>query len=237
MFKNNMDNLALKQRREWGIDNYSPLNIFSIVLDKVNNITIQWLEMDQYISGCCSKNSTDYLLLINSTHSKGRQNFTLAHELYHLFHENSNEWVVCTDYSSTTESEINANNFASSLLMPNCALFDYITRNNIEKWNLKDIIKCEQFFQISHSYLLNRLKSEDLISHNEFIEFKPNIIKNSRNLGFDTELYEPSPSNKRFYSLGSIIPLTEEVYKKNKISKGMHDEIFIRNFRADIIYK
>ena len=236
MLKNNIDDLALKQRRKWGIDSYSPLNVFSIALDNINNLTIQWLEMDQFISGCCSKNITDYLVLINSTQSKGRQNFTFAHELYHLLHEKSDGWIVCTD-NINIESELNANNFASSLLMPDCALSDYIYRNNIINWNLRDMIKCEQFFQISHSHLLNRLKKEDLISLDEFKKFKLNVIKNSKKLGFDTELYEPSPSNKHFYSLGSIIPLTEEVFSKNKISKGMHDEIFIRNYRADIIYK
>ena len=53
-----------------------------------------------------SKISSDMLIGINSNMSIGRQNFTLAHELYHLlYEENKNNFVIC-DYSSESESEI-----------------------------------------------------------------------------------------------------------------------------------
>ncbi len=50
-----------------------------------------------------SKISSDMLIGINSNMSIGRQNFTLAHELYHLlYEENKNNFVIC-DYSSESE--------------------------------------------------------------------------------------------------------------------------------------
>ena len=59
-----------------------------------------------------SKISSDMLIGINSNMSIGRQNFTLAHELYHLlYEENKNNFVIC-DYSSESDSEIEANIFA-----------------------------------------------------------------------------------------------------------------------------
>ena len=80
-----------------------------------------------------SKISSDMLIGINSNMSIGRQNFTLAHELYHLlYEENKNNFVIC-DYSSESESEIEANIFASYLLIPYEGLKRYAKNMNISK--------------------------------------------------------------------------------------------------------
>lgn len=228
------NDLALSLRRQWGIDDYSPIDIFSLVLEKIENLTILWMKMDEDVSGCCSKNDKHKVILINSIHKKGRQNFTLAHELYHLLYDNSNQFFYCSDDNDDVEKE--ANNFASSLLMPNVALMDYINRRNIKKWSRKDIIKCEQWFQISHENLLYRLLNEGSITEKEFNKFKPHVISYASRYGFDTSLYEPSSEKREYYALGHIIPLVEKIYSKKKISKGLKNEILINNFRSDIAY-
>ena len=43
--------------------------------------------MPETIYGCCCKTTLDSLIMINSNHSKGIQNVTIAHELYHLLFE------------------------------------------------------------------------------------------------------------------------------------------------------
>ncbi|MDL2246832.1 ImmA/IrrE family metallo-endopeptidase [Methanobrevibacter sp. OttesenSCG-928-K11] len=229
------NNLAEELRREWGIDNYSPIDIFSLVTDKINNLTILFHPIDNKISGCCCKYDGELLILINSNHSKGRQNFTLAHELYHLKYENNNEWLICSDHDYN-DSEKEANNFASSLLMPIGALSSYKNINGIKNWNLENIIKCEQFFQMSHSSMLYRLKKEKYISSEDYNLYLDNIKKKASKLGFSTELYDPSPKSKKYFSLGNYIRLTEEAFDKNKISIGKKDEMLLDVFRSDIVY-
>ena len=233
-----MEQLALKLRREWGIDPYAPVDIFSLALEKIDNLTLQWLEMDQIVSGCCLKSDDDCLILINSGQSRGRQNFTLAHELYHLKFDESPESVVCKA-NSKDATELKANKFASYFLMPTFALDDYYNRSNIDEWTLKDMVKCEQLFQISHKALLNRLHEQEYLDDKSFEQFCDptfSIKKYAANLGFDTSLYENSPESRKNYVLGNLIPLTEKLYEKDQIPKRLRDEIFLKNSRADLVY-
>jgi len=228
--------LAENLRRKWGIDNYSPIDVFSLVLEKMPNLTLILLPLNEKISGCCSKIDDDQVILLNSEHSKGRQNFTLAHEIYHLKYEDNEEWIICGG-NSDNSSEKEANSFASSLLMPDNALHDYMYKNNIEKWNLKDIIHCEQFFQISHTAMLYRLRFiENLISYDDFLSYKKNVKQKAKKLGFSSELYDPSIESKKYFSLGNYIRLTEEVFEKGKISIGKKEELLMDVFRSDIVY-
>ena len=229
------NDLALSLRREWGIDDYSPIDIFSLALDKMPNLTIIWMKMDDEVSGACSKQGKDSVVAINSIHSKGRQNFTLAHELYHLLYDKSNTQFFCTD-DDNDEVEEEANNFASSLLMPTAALREFKIKNIGEKWTIKDLVKCEQWFAISHKNLLNRLLHIGDIDYSDYERFKYGIKAHALRLGYDLELYESSNENKQYYALGHIIPLAEKIYDSGKISKGLKNEILINNFRSDIAY-
>lgn len=219
-------------RKSWDIDNSAPLNIIPLALSNIDNLTIVWFPMIDELSGCCAKTDKDNVICINSKHSKGRQNFTLAHELYHLLYEDFKDSFVC-NLNSKEESEKNANKFASSFLIPNIALYGFINRNNISKWNLNDIIKCEQYFQISHMAMLCKLRCEKLISYEEFLKFRYGVKKVAWDLGFDLSLYEPT---RQSYCLGKIIPLSNLAYDNKKISGGKYDEILLNIFRSDMVY-
>lgn len=219
-------------RRSWGIDNVSPINILSAVLDNVDNLTILWFPMLDDVSGCCAKTDEYKLICINSMHSKGRQNFTIAHELYHLLFEDDINSFIC-NFNSDDESEINADKFASSLLMPDIALFEFINKHGIKKWSLSDVIKCEQYFQISHIAMLCKLRREDMISYDDFKAFKTSVKKNALQLGYDLSLYEPT---RQYYSLGEIIPLSKKLYDEKRITGGKFDEILLDVFREDLVY-
>lgn len=228
--------LAEDLRREWGIDNYAPIDIFNIVNENMPNLTLIFSPLDEKISGCSSKIEDQEVILINSEHSKGRQNFTLAHELYHLRYEDNNEWLICSIEKTENPSEKEADNFASSLLMPNSALRDYKKRNNINKWSLDNIISCEQFFDISHTSMLLRLRRLNSITFDEYKNYKPNVKKEAMKLGFSTELYEPSIESKKYFSLGNYIRLTEKAYENGKISIGKRNELLNDVYRSDIVY-
>ena len=69
-----LNSLALKTRRMWNEDGYSPIDIFAIVNGwKDMKITIVKYPMSSRISGMCIKEKDDIVICINSATSYGRQ--------------------------------------------------------------------------------------------------------------------------------------------------------------------
>ncbi len=227
-----LNKLAIEFRSDIGLNQESPLDFFPVITNKLKNLTIVFLEMDEKISGACFKVDSQQIMFINSKHPKGRQVFTAAHELYHLFYEDA-AFTIC-NLNSNDEIEKNANQFASFLLMPINALYSYKKENNIEKWNLNSIIDCEQYFQISHEALLYRLKNGSDITFEEFNKFKPNIKNNAQYCGYDSSLYEPYIDKN--YTIGNYVRLVEEVYRKDLISNGKREEYLIQSYLSDLVY-
>ena len=227
-----LNKLAIEFRSDIGLNQESPLDFFPVITNKLKNLTIVFLEMDEKISGACFKVDSQQIMFINSKHPKGRQVFTAAHELYHLFYEDA-AFTIC-NLNSNDEIEKNANQFASFLLMPINALYSYKKENNIEKWNLNSIIDCEQYFQISHEALLYRLKNGSDITFEEFNKFKPNIKNNAQYCGYDSSLYEPYIDKN--YTIGNYVRLVEEVYQKDLISNGKREEYLIQSYLSDLVY-
>lgn len=219
-------------RRLWNIPENSPIDIFTVVLDKIENVTICLMDLEENLSGSSCKKKGQNIIFINSKHPLGRQRFTLAHELYHL--EYQEEFTNC-DINSDTEIEEEADQFASCLLMSNGALFNYEMENNIKEWTLDDVIQTEQYFQISHKAMLRRLKTLNKISEDTAEEYLPDIKFNASIRGYALNLYEPY-SNKKNLVLGNYIQMTNKAYELNKISESKRDELLLEAFCDDIVY-
>lgn len=226
---------AQSLRRDWGIEGFACVNLRSLIQTNMKNLTVLWFPMKTNISGCCSKTDEDNIIFVNTNHTIGRQNFTLAHELYHLLYDDIGEFVVC-GVNTNSESEKNANDFASALLMPDSALYWFKNKNNIDDWSLEDVIKCEQYFQVSNSAMLMRLKNLNWINDDQFEEYGSDIIRQANRLGYDTSLYKPSLENQKYSSIGELIRLTEKAFDDKKITGGKRREILLKSFRNDILY-
>lgn len=227
--------LAEMLRHEWGIESFASINVRSLIYSNIRDLTVLWFPMETHISGCCSKTKEDKIIFINTNHAVGRQNFTLAHELYHLLFEDLDDFIIC-GVNPKSESEKNANDFASSLLMPDSALYWFKNKNMIQEWSLEDVIKCEQYYQVSRQAMLHRLKAMGWINQKEFRQFGFDIIRNADRLGYDTGLYKHSPESQRYSSIGQLIRLTEKMYDDNRITDGKRREILLKCFRNDMIY-
>nr|WP_304049388.1 ImmA/IrrE family metallo-endopeptidase [Methanobrevibacter gottschalkii] len=226
---------AQSLRYDWGIEGFACVNLRSLIQTNMKNLTVLWFPMKTNISGCCSKTDEDNIIFVNTNHTIGRQNFTLAHELYHLLYDDIGEFVVC-GVNTNSESEKNANDFASALLMPDSALYWFKNKNNIDDWSLEDVIKCEQYFQVSNSAMLMRLKNLNWINDDQFEEYGSDIIRQANRLGYDTSLYKPSLENQKYSSIGELIRLTEKAFDDKKITGGKRREILLKSFRNDILY-
>lgn len=223
---------ANEYRRKWGIDEYAPIDIFSVILNKIQNITIAFIDANEKLSGSCLDLKNQKVIFINTKHSLGRQRFTAAHELYHL-HFNKKTFMTCsTDIKIQKEKD--ADQFASCLLLPHGALRKYEDENNISKWDLTNIIKAEQYFQISHKALLRRLLFLKKITRKEYKQFLPNIKKNASKRGYPINLYTPF-TNKEIV-MGNYIKLLTKAWDTQKISKGKMDELLLDAFYEDYCF-
>ena len=229
-----MNELACACRRQWKIDVNESIDIFSLAINKIKNLTIVFKIMDDDISGACLKLANENIIFVNSRHRKGRQAFTIAHELYHLKYDD-NKFNIC-GIESDDEIEKKADLFASCLLMPHGAIETYKLNNDIQKWDLDSIIDAEQYFQISHQALLLRLRFFlNEITYEQYMAFKEDIIRNASIRGYDSSLYTPY-LNMEYLTIGNYIKLTEKAFEEDLISQGKKEELLLDAFREDIVY-
>lgn len=231
------DNVILKAndcRRVWNINEFDPIDIVNVCLNKFRNITLVFFIANENMSGASCKVNDEIVIFINSNHTYGRQRFTIAHELYHIIY-GENEFVNCSINSNSIIEE-QADKFASYLLMSDGALLNYKHENNINNWKLEDIIACEQYFQISRQAILNRLKSfekDDTIKYDKYYQ---NIKYNAKKYGFDLKLYSPY-SNDENLLIGNYIRLTMGAFEDGLITRSRKDELLRDAFYYDFLNK
>ena len=231
-----LNSLALQMRRVWGQDAYAPIDIFSIV-SSLKNMTVIKYPLSSSISGMTTKIDEDYIICINSHMSKGRQRFTLAHELYHVLFEDINGRVICgLDMScNKSDSEKEADQFASYLLMPYDSLLQY--NDNHCHWNLEGIIKAQQYFQISHQAILFRLLNDGMIDSLTYEKYKSIMVSyEAAKLGYNTELYQADDESSQYFTTGEYIRKVQMTYDLNRISLSKKEEYLLDAFREDIVY-
>lgn len=234
---NQLNAEAIQLREKWGLNPNGSIDITSVVLSKLPNLTLLYIPFSENTSGMCINDGNIKIIGINSTMTKGRQRFTLAHELYHLLiEENTGKPIICNNpYRDDSERE--ADKFASYLLMSEEGLSQYCDMNNIDEWNLSNIISVEQYFQISHHALLIRLLNNRLISKKEFDEYKCKYISyEARIRGYGDELYRPSPEEDQYMTLGKYINTIEYLDETNKISQSKKKELLLDGYRGDLVF-
>ncbi len=232
---------AARTRKEFGEDSISPVDIFALIMG-INGLSIFFYPLGDRISGMCIKADKIGVIAINSEMSKGRQRFTLAHELYHYKYGNDNTATICPAKFSTSnnnEIEQEADRFASYLLLPPGAYEDRIEaiRKQNREITQSDLIQLEQQYGLSHQALLWRLTNDGVISPTENLALKDGIISTAKQLGYDTSLYKkvgPEKAEKKVY--GHYIKTAEMLFEKGKISSGKYDELLLDGYRADIVY-
>lgn len=227
-----LNELAIQFRLDIGINHLDPIDFFPLITNKITDLSIVFLDMAEDISGACYKFDSQKIMFINSNHPKGRQNFTAAHEIYHLFYDPT-PFTIC-NINNNDKIEKEANQFASFLLLPTNALYTYKKDKKIKKWDLDSIIDCEQYFQMSHEALLYRLKNIGDITSNQYNDFKHNIKHNAMMRGYDLSLYKPY-INKN-YTIGNYARLVEEAFKKERISNARKEEYLLDAFLSDLVY-
>lgn len=228
---------AQELRESLGEDANSPVDIFSLV-SQIEGLTLVFYPLGENISGMCVKDKDIKLIAINSTMSYGRQRFSLAHELYHLYYDDASGFNVCSRIlDPKSENEKCADQFASYFLAPYKSLKAAINKV-IKKGSLsmQNVIALEQYFGMSHLAMLWRLVSEGYLSKEKLDDYNYGVISAARTLGYDDKLYNPTPIEFQSRTYGHYLKQVEELRQKDLVSSGKIDELLLDAFRDDIAF-
>lgn len=231
-----MDYLAKEARARLGEDACSPLDVFALVL-QIPKLTLARVDLGKHIAGMTLKSNATNVIAINSTFPLGRQRFSLAHELYHLWYDNDKNSISIAEYNSKSEVEKKANAFAAYFLVPFSALKTKADEINLKSQvTVENVIKLEQFFGISHSAMVWRLFNDNYINANQRKQLEEiQVTQTAKLLGYDTLLYQPLLlQQQRTY--GYYIEQTQKLLAKGIISQGKYEELLLDAFRDDIVF-
>ena len=159
-----IDEMAQEVIRIYGI--LIPVDDIDQVVEKIGGKVIENPEMDFFSDGKIRKDGDkSFVIEISPGQTKERRNFTIAHELGHLFLHmgfdtdedrwNSQQSIVYYR-AGCTDSEYQSNEFAAALLMPRKQFVDVLYQNAED--NIVNIGAVASYFNVSIDAASNRGK-------------------------------------------------------------------------------
>jgi len=218
------EELALKFRVQVGISYKEPVNAKTLL--RKLNILAMYRPLSTKFWGLSTKTADNKykFILINSNSTRGRQHFTIAHELYHLFYDAKPQPHFCGQ-EEKDKTEKMADEFASALLMPYEGIMENIPTDEIrgKKISMATILRMEQLYGVSHQSMTIRLKKLGLITEEELQQYNAvSITDISHAYGVDQSLYLKGNDNLTIGDLGLKAKI---LFDKDKISEGHYIEI------------
>ena len=234
---------AVGLRKQLGRDASSPVDILELVIaniERSKHFTMVLYPMGDRLSGMCVKGDSCTVIAINSAMSVGRQRFSMAHELFHVYFDNSLSTAICSRKIGVgSDIEREADQFASYFLMPPDALtgeIGQIKQKADDRLTVGNVVKLEQHFGVSRQAILFRLVEEKELTSQEAEPMRHDVINSARNLGYDDFLYKPLPLEKQHMTYGYYVQQAEESLKEGLISNGKYEELLLEAFRSDLVY-
>lgn len=213
--------IAQMFRAKAGMGMTEPVNLKSIL--RRFRILTMYRPLSQNSFGISIKTDGSMFMMVNSNSTRGRQHFTIAHELYHLFYDEKPEPHVCSGMATGIERD--ANLFASALLMPREGLLQEISEQEIRlhKVDMATILRLEHLYGVSRMSLLVRLKDIGIISENELLALgSMGVRETAREYGYETSLYE---SGNEGLVIGDFGEKAKRLFDEGRISEGHYVEL------------
>lgn len=144
----------------------TPINVEALA--KQIGAVVTYAPFKEELSGVLVKETNRTVIGVNSSHSKARQRFTIAHEIGHFVLKHQGEifvdqMVMRRDGKSSKavdRNEIDANRFAAELLMPEALVLESVQRLQDSKssFSMGDLIgEIADEFQVSTQAMAYRL--------------------------------------------------------------------------------
>lgn len=157
---------ARRFRQEQGLSDTEPLAVRSL-LAKLGVLAV-FRPLSGGFSGMAMLKQENPFMLINSSQSIGRQNFSICHELYHLFIEKRTiaQISYAGRFPEKDEHELQADWFAAHLLLPATGLEDVIplAEQRRDKLSVATFLHVQHLYRCSRVVLLRSLKEKGIIS-------------------------------------------------------------------------
>lgn len=219
-------------RAKNGLSPKEPVDLYSLLL-KLRILTI-FKPLSDSFSGMVGQVGEDIrFLIVNANQTIGRQNFTICHELFHLFYDiQFNNFVCDLRADKKNRVERDADIFAANLLMPEEGIIDLIPDSELGKNKITSstLLIIESSYKCSRSALLGRLKELKLIGEEKYKLYGHNVISEVDLLGFDRSLYLEGNDGK---VIGDYSIIAKKLYDEEHISEssftGFLRDIGIRN--------
>lgn len=220
--------LAARMRMEAGLNLTEPVHTKTLL--RKLGVMVMYRPLSDRACGL-SMRSVDgrmKFMLINSNNSRGRQHFTICHELFHLYYDENPKPHVCGIPGMERDaSEINANAFASTLLLPYEGVLSSIPAEEIlnRSISMATILRLEQLYGVSHQSLCYCLRRMKLITEEELqvhLEESMQIQDIAAAYGYDTSLYLGGNEN---VTIGDFGEKARKLFDMERISEGHYVEL------------
>lgn len=207
-----------------GLNESEPIHVKSLLV-KLGILTrYRPLSDNAYGLSLQTPDKSARFMLINCNSTRGRQHFTVAHELYHLYFDPQPVQHICRKDVEKSSAERDADLFASVLLMPERGIVGEIPADEMRVGiSIATLLRLEQLFAVSNEAMINRLSDLHIISKKEAENFKKLIISDvARANGYDLSLYHRGNEN---VTLGNFGSNAHKLYELGKISEGHYMEL------------
>lgn len=214
--------LATKMRDMLHVANSEPLNMKTVV--RQLNILTLYRPLSDQLWGLSLKtpDGKGRFLLINSNSTRGRQHFTIAHELFHLYFDEAPAPHFCSQQNHCDPTERSANMFATALLMPREGLCREMPSEELISKNatIDTMLRLESIYGVSHSTMVVRMKELKLISQGCADSLQGlSILREASLRGYDDSLYRSGNEGLVIGDFGSI---AKRLYDEEKITEGYY---------------
>ena len=226
--KETIEQLALKMRAEAGVRPTEPIHTKTLL--RKLGVMVMYRPLSERACGLSMRSADGEMrfMLINSNNSRGRQHFTICHELFHLYYDEEPKPHVCGSPGMEKDpSEINANAFASALLLPPAGVLAQIPPEEIKsrRVTMATMLRLEQLFGVSHQSLCYCLRHMRLLTEDELqvhLEESKSIQQIAAEYGYDASLYQ---GGNEGVVIGDFGEKARRLFDLERISEGHYVEL------------
>ncbi len=216
---------AIDFRQQNGFSSTEPVHLKSLLLKK--NVLSVFRPLSNDFSGMAIKIGNNLFMMVNAEQSQGKQHFTIAHELYHLCIQDNFTSQQCKTGSFDTKDieEYKADLFAAFFLLPTEGVKKMIPTEELGRSaeiSIQTILKIEQFYSVSRSALLYRLKSLGFINSATYDKYSKDVIKSAAYFGYPVALYKKAASQSVIGDYGVI---AQQLFSSSEISESHFYEL------------
>lgn len=212
---------AAEFRNRFGYGPNDPIHLRSFLLQQ--NVMTLFKPMSAGFAGMAMIVDQKRFMMVNQTHTLGKQHFTIAHELYHLFVQENFTSQKCKTglfLKQTDPEEKKADIFAGHLLLPEIGVTSLIPKEErTSKISDQTIFKIQQVYSASIKATIYRLIELGFADESYFEQYKKGSTEKMRNLGFDTRLMYPGNQD---LTLGDYAVMAGTLFQLGKISESVY---------------